>query len=788
MWLRWKQLWYWWTQKSSKSNFYRKSLLLVLCITSLPTVIIGITSYVTGRAHIEKEITQNHDVFLKKTIDRMNENLAQLELAATQWSLDSRLDARLGDIDLIDDYNTTQNLYRFLGVMKGAYPLIDQVHLYLNKKQPVIVSDIEGIVPVTNEQEQKQFRSLLEKGRGEFWNDSLTKVNGKGASSYVALVHKLPSIGQPYGALIFYLDKAKLVQMVEEMSTDNEGASFLMFQDGHIIVSPAASDKERFALESAVKASVMQREEETGSYSFDWKGESYSVSYGEFSRLGVPWRYVTTTSLSQLTAPVVIMSRVMLGIGLFGLLMAILLSWMASNRLYQPIGRLFSLVKNQKTVPDTHGQKDDGDELEFIESQWNHLSEERKVLETKLEQAYPSLRAAFLMQLVQGHFYSLKEPEVRARMESFGWQSEAQWFVLLLAQITGFAKEDGKFMESEEHLVTFAAANIAQEIVRSRSQQAEIINFQDLTVGILLSYPIDRTKPQVKEELYLLADDLVRTISSLLKMQTTICVGRLTSQVKDIPQMLPYLRNAIRYRDLKEEHQVLDLEEMLPSANQDVHYPFALEKDLMQAIRMGQSEQAMRLVEAFVTELVRQSGKEKLLQEGVMQVLGSMMHTMLETGYHPHHLYEGDNLYEQLNQLREPEHMVRFFQQKVILPYAHKLSQHQDIHVKPLVEQVTNMLKERFAGDISLEECARAFNTTPYALSKVFKQVTGMNFIDYLTALRIDKAKELLGDSDMKVNEIAESIGFQPSYFIRLFKKFENMTPGQYREKMIQLK
>lgn len=784
MWLRWRQLWYWWTQKSNKSNFYRKSLLLVLCITSLPTVIIGITSYVAGRAHIENEITQNHDALLKKTIDRMNENLAQLELAATQWSLDSRLDAKLGDIDLIDDYNVTQNLYRFLGVMKGAYPLIDQAHLYLNKQKPVIVSDIEGIVPVTNEQEQEQFRSLLEKGRGEFWRDSLTKVNAKGAAPYVALVHKLPSIGQPYGALIFYLDKAKLVQMVEEMSTDNEGASFLMGKDGHIIVSPAGSIKERSALELAVKESVMQREEETGSYLFDWKGESYSISYGEFSRLGIPWRYVTTTSLSQLTAPVVIMSRIMLGIGLFGLLMAILLSWVASNRLYRPIGQLVRLVKNQKPTPET----DDGDELDYIASQWNHLSEERNVLETKLEQAYPSLRTAFLMQLVQGHFYSLKEPEMRARLESFGWQSESQWFVLLLAQMTGFAKEDGKFMESEEHLVTFAAANIAQEMVRSRSHQAEIINFQDLTVGILLSYPIDRTKPQVKEELYMLADDLVRTISSLLKMQTTICIGRLTSQVKDIPQMLPFLRNAIRYRDLKEQHQVLDLEEMLPNANQEVHYPFALEKDLMQAIRMGQSEQAMRLIDAFVTELARQSGKEKLLQEGVMQVLGSIMHTLLETGYHPHHLYGSDNLYEQLNQLREPEQMVRFFQQKVILPYSNKLSQHQDVHVKPLVEQVTAMLKERFAGDISLEECAHAFHTTPYALSKVFKQVTGMNFIDYLTALRIDKAKELLSDSDMKVNEIAERIGFQPSYFIRLFKKFENMTPGQYREKAFQMK
>jgi YesN/AraC family two-component response regulator len=358
----------------------------------------------------------------------------------------------------------------------------------------------------------------------------------------------------------------------------------------------------------------------------------------------------------------------------------------------------------------------------------------------------------------------------------------------MLIQITGFSKEDGRFTESEEQLVTFAAANISQEILRTRSHQAEIINFQDLTIGILQSYPIETTKQQVKEELYLLANDLVRTISALLKMQSAICIGRLTSQVKDIPQMLPYLRNAIRYRDLKEDCQVLDLEEMLPSANQEAKYPFALEKELMQAIRMGQGEQSLRLIDVFIMELVRQSGKQKLLQEGVMQLLGSILHTMLETGFHPHNLFGGENLYEHVNQLREPEQMIKFFQRNVILPYTEKLSQHQDFHMKQLVEQVTNMLRKRFTSHISLEECAEAFNTTPYALSKVFKQINGMNFIDYLTQLRIDKAKELLGTTDLKVNEIADWIGYQPSYFIRLFRKFEDMTPGQYRDKFMQMK
>lgn len=778
MWMRWRQRWYWWTHRSGRGNFYRKSLILVLCITSLPTVIIGSTSYITGRAHIEKEIMQNHDALLKKTMDRMNDNLAQLELAATQWSLDSRMDSRLADTNLNDEYNTTQNLYRFLGLMKGAYPLIDQAQLYLDRQDPVMISDIDGIVPIKSEQEREIFHTLMEQKRGVFWWESLPKVNAKPGSSYIALIEKLPVVGESYGALILYLDRERLVQMVEEMATDNNGAAFLMSKDGHIIASQKNTSEEHAQLEADVRESVAGRMDETGSYILERNKESYSVAYGQFSRSGTIWKFVTATSLSELTAPVEFMSRSMLGIGGIGLLVAVLLSWVASRRIYQPIVRLVNVIKDYKPT-----QESQDDELAFIEREWKHLSQESRALESRLDQAYPALRSAFFLQLVQGHFYSLSEAELRCRMEGFEWQTDSQWFALLLVQISGFAKEDGRFLENEEQLATFAAANIAQEMVNMRTHNAEIMNFQDMTVGVLVSYPMDRTKQQVKDELHLLADDLGHTISSLLKMQTTVCMGRLTSQVQELPQLLVFLRSAIRYRDLKADHQVLDLEEMLPSAKDDVHYPFALEKELMQAIRMGQSEQSMNLIESFVQELVRQSSKEKLLQDGVMQVLGSMLHTMLESGYNPHHFFEGYNLYEQLNQLREPEQIVRFFQQKVISPYVAGLNEYQDMHMRRLVERVTDRMHERFmSSDISLEECAEAFNTTTYALSKAFKTINGVNFIDYLISLRMDKAKKLLVESDLKVNEIAEQIGYQPSYFIRLFRKYENMTPGQYRD------
>jgi YesN/AraC family two-component response regulator len=85
-------------------------------------------------------------------------------------------------------------------------------------------------------------------------------------------------------------------------------------------------------------------------------------------------------------------------------------------------------------------------------------------------------------------------------------------------------------------------------------------------------------------------------------------------------------------------------------------------------------------------------------------------------------------------------------------------------------------------NDISMEYCAELCGTYPQRLSIAFKQVAAINFIDYLTRLRLDKSMAMLADSDIKINDIAERVGYQPSYYNRLFKKHTGMTPGQYRE------
>ena len=72
---------------------------------------------------------------------------------------------------------------------------------------------------------------------------------------------------------------------------------------------------------------------------------------------------------------------------------------------------------------------------------------------------------------------------------------------------------------------------------------------------------------------------------------------------------------------------------------------------------------------------------------------------------------------------------------------------------------------------------------SPYYFSKLFKEDTGVNFIEYLTSVRIQEAKRLLLDGERSIKDICIEIGYQdPNYFSRIFKKHTGVTPTEFKE------
>ena len=104
----------------------------------------------------------------------------------------------------------------------------------------------------------------------------------------------------------------------------------------------------------------------------------------------------------------------------------------------------------------------------------------------------------------------------------------------------------------------------------------------------------------------------------------------------------------------------------------------------------------------------------------------------------------------------------------------------------PMITRAKQYIQEKHAEDLSLGQVAKAVNTSTFYFCKMFKKITGINFTDYLSRVRIEKSKNLLLNPNLRVSEIAFEVGFQSlTHFNRVFKKILGQSPTEYRAQLM---
>lgn len=102
--------------------------------------------------------------------------------------------------------------------------------------------------------------------------------------------------------------------------------------------------------------------------------------------------------------------------------------------------------------------------------------------------------------------------------------------------------------------------------------------------------------------------------------------------------------------------------------------------------------------------------------------------------------------------------------------------------------EVKHFIEKNYNMDITLESLAANTGFNPSYFSKLFKEYFGVNFVSYLCSIRIDAAKKLLIDTDIRITALHGMVGFsQHSYFVRQFKSHTGLTPIDYRNKYRKL-
>ncbi|WP_127534684.1 helix-turn-helix domain-containing protein [Paenibacillus kobensis] len=199
------------------------------------------------------------------------------------------------------------------------------------------------------------------------------------------------------------------------------------------------------------------------------------------------------------------------------------------------------------------------------------------------------------------------------------------------------------------------------------------------------------------------------------------------------------------------------------------------EKDLVEWIRLGQWEELRASMNALVDAGERRGASLVQCGQSLLEHLWIVYRTAIELGAdaeRPMFSFQAGQYYQ-----------LRAEASCVLDSLIASLAAHRGKLEPDMIGQIKQYIIEHVKEEISLETIAQRVQLSPYYISKIFKEQLGINYIDFLTECRIDKAKSLMLDPQLSMKEITFEVGYNdPNYFSKVFKKVCGCSPSEYRK------
>ncbi|MEK4058375.1 MULTISPECIES: response regulator transcription factor [Paenibacillus] len=335
---------------------------------------------------------------------------------------------------------------------------------------------------------------------------------------------------------------------------------------------------------------------------------------------------------------------------------------------------------------------------------------------------------------------------------------------------------------SDWNLFRFAVSNIACEVARKLFPDLEYTELHS-TRTLLIIHPDAGQLEQLEDKLEELGIRLIDSIGSYLKLVTRIGIGGVKDTWTKLSDSTEEAFRAMDQRALRvaSAHEVYMYRENSSSEPGSVAlFPVKFSYKLATAMKASQEAEAHQLVLEYITEMKRQEG----ISQGYVQMLGSELwgiitYSLYESGFVLDELFTNDQIAKEISSLIVPDQLASWLIDKITKICSNRQWKGSSKH-RQVVDFMTSYIHEHYAEELTLAELSDKVFISRNHLSIIFKNITGETFNNYLTRVRIEKARELLMERNMLVYEVAERVGYKNiPYFSTLFKKITGMNPTE---------
>jgi len=299
---------------------------------------------------------------------------------------------------------------------------------------------------------------------------------------------------------------------------------------------------------------------------------------------------------------------------------------------------------------------------------------------------------------------------------------------------------------------------------------------------VVVVVPCDQAKMEYEERVKEIenARDLIRVLESRIEARFRIGIGKIhsinnmsASYQEAYEALLRSKNHVTHFEDTSVEHSFAD------------DYPRETEDAYYQMVRKGDSSAAAIQANRFFDWMETQyQGDINEIRLKILELVMTVERKAFEENGGKYDMSQRKGYLTAIMEMSEKEAIRTWFLEKTEA-VCEVVRQSKSAEHETAVAKVRKYMEEHYADNLSLEEVSRLVNISPYYFSKLFKDEAGTNFIDYLTSIRVAKAKEFLKDPALNIKEVCVKCGYKDqNYFSRIFKKQENETPSEYRERI----
>lgn len=758
-----------------KWSSWKKNLFLsYIFVAVIPLLVLGMFYFYGNRISMNQELEKSHSTMLDQVMQRMDYLSEKMNSTALHFSgleLADKLDDVRNQAVTVDTGMVASQLSTYSDIVGGTKTPISTI-LYIRGETYIYTQD--GRVEYSDfEKEMKQYGDLnqilfykklnsLKTGTSVQLQGSLEETEKQDDEKTITFfLYPIPYMNSiPVGTIGFSLDSEAMEDMIDTYY--NMDSMFYIFNEQmqeiyrHMAHTVPEDD---FVMLDEIAANYRRNGGKFGRESVN--GRSYIVMKTVSSNSGYTLISITPKKdFYNYQNPFIVGYLILMTILLWG---GVILAIILSRKNYRPIQNLI-----EKTAVEDEDQTAEN-EFELLHNRWENIRDKNMELNIMMNRQRPMVVSSCLRQLLKGKFKDRQLMETALKSAAINLEYPFNFVILL-----SIPMKEGFDSEKNTHIMSVLMDGGLPGI-----HLYGLDMLKDNGIIVIVNCGQKYTGPENKDVRLSVSNFLYQKLKMEYGIEIPFCMGRIYEDPMEIN------RSFIEAAAIADEYKMLGrqkivLFEEMGREEENMYYPILEQTVYIQCLKQANVEAALKALDNIVKEI----GTLKsfvITQCLCFDIINLIIKTLNQMKGFELKNVDLKKVCSFTN-LKEFQENTSELTSQICIQFAEfKNSQNNELKAG-----ILNYVNQHYGDcNMGLEAVADEFGVTANYLSRFFKQETGCTFIQYITMIRMDRAKELLMNSDIPVKDIVTRIGYMDTAnFVRKFKNYEGITPGQYREKM----